>query len=80
MSPSTEQPLISLVKVCYNLMTFTPLNANVPGIVNPIGQICSTAMMLRYSCGMEKEAKAVETAVDKVLDSKEIGGFEIRTR
>jgi len=36
-------------------------------------------MLLRYSCQMHKEAEAIEKAVEKVLDSKDIGGLEIRT-
>ena len=36
--------------------------------VNPIATILSTAMMLRYSFALEKEAKAVEKAVDDVLN------------
>lgn len=35
--------------------------------INPIATILSAAMMLRYSLGLEKEAKAVEKAVDDVL-------------
>jgi 3-isopropylmalate dehydrogenase len=36
-------------------------------MANPIATILSAAMMLRYSCGLEKEAKAVEDAVDAVM-------------
>jgi 3-isopropylmalate dehydrogenase len=36
--------------------------------VNPIATILSTAMMLRYSFGLAKEAQAIETAVDEVLN------------
>lgn len=35
--------------------------------------------MLKYSFGMVDEAKAIDKAVEKVLDSKNIGGHEIRT-
>jgi 3-isopropylmalate dehydrogenase len=49
------------------------------GIANPVAAILSAAMMLTYSFGLKKEAKAIESAVSKVLDSKEIGGREIRT-
>jgi 3-isopropylmalate dehydrogenase len=38
------------------------------GIANPIAQILSTAMMLRYSFTMEEAARAIETAVERVLD------------
>ncbi len=37
------------------------------GIANPIAQILSTAMMLRYSFDMNEEANSIENAVDKVL-------------
>lgn len=38
------------------------------GICNPIGTILSAALLLRYSLNMEKEAIAVEKAVEYVLD------------
>jgi len=38
------------------------------GIANPLATILSVAMMLRYSLNEEKAAKAIETAVSKVLD------------
>ena len=37
------------------------------GIANPIATILSAAMMLRFSCDLDKEAEAVENAVKKVL-------------
>lgn len=37
-------------------------------IANPIATILSAAMMLRYSFDMDREADAVESAVNKVLD------------
>ena len=39
------------------------------GIANPIGTLLSTAMMLRYSFGLEREAQLVERAVNDVLDA-----------
>lgn len=39
------------------------------GIANPIAQILSAAMMLRYSLGEEQAAAAIEQAVAQVLDS-----------
>lgn len=36
-------------------------------------------MLLRYSLGLEKPAKAIEDAVRKVLDTPDIGGLGIRT-
>ena len=38
-------------------------------IANPIATILSAAMMLRYSFGLEDEARAVETAVERVLEA-----------
>ena len=63
---------------------YEPVHGSAPdiagkGIVNPIAQILSTAMMLRYSFDMHMEAESIERAVEKVLDSKDIGGLEIRT-
>lgn len=38
------------------------------GIANPIAQILSGAMMLRYSCGHEDAARDIENAVGKALE------------
>lgn len=38
------------------------------GIANPIAQILTTAMMLRFAFGMSAEADAIEKAVERVLD------------
>ncbi|KAJ3349619.1 3-isopropylmalate dehydrogenase [Entophlyctis luteolus] len=64
---------------------YEPIHGSAPdiaglGIANPVGTILSAALMLRYSFGMEKEAKAVEDAVRKVLDDKAIGGLGLRTK
>ena len=60
---------------------FFALEANqFSGIANPVATFLSAAMMLRYSFGLTKEATAIEKAVEKVLDSKDIGGLEIRTK
>ena len=53
---------------------YEPIHGSAPDIAgkdcaNPLGTILSTAMMLRYSFGLEKEAAAIETAVNKVLDA-----------
>ena len=37
------------------------------GIANPIATILSAAMLIRYSLNLDKEADAVETAVQAVL-------------
>lgn len=39
------------------------------GIANPIAQILSAAMMLRYSFGLEDAARAIEKAVQEVLSA-----------
>ncbi len=38
------------------------------GIANPIAQILSVGLMLRYSFGMDSAADELEAAVEKVLD------------
>ncbi|TFK43740.1 3-isopropylmalate dehydrogenase [Crucibulum laeve] len=63
---------------------YEPIHGSAPdiagqGIANPIGTILSAAMLLRYSLGLEKPAKAIEKAVRKVLDTPEIGGLGLRT-
>ena len=52
---------------------YEPIHGSAPDIAgmdiaNPIGTILSAAMMLRYSFGMQKEADAIEAAVNKALD------------
>ena len=37
------------------------------GIANPIATILSAAMMLRFTFDLDKEADAIDAAVDKVL-------------
>jgi 3-isopropylmalate dehydrogenase len=64
---------------------YEPIHGSAPdiaglGIANPIGTILSAALLLRYSLGLEKPAKAIEDAVRKVLDAPEIGGHGLRTR
>ncbi|MHB9152856.1 MAG: 3-isopropylmalate dehydrogenase [Spirochaetales bacterium] len=53
---------------------YEPIHGSAPDIAgkdiaNPLGTILSTAMLLRYSFGLEEEALAVEKAVDAVLDA-----------
>jgi len=53
---------------------YEPIHGSAPdiagqGIANPIGMILSTAMLLRYSLKLEREAVAVETAVDDAIAS-----------
>jgi 3-isopropylmalate dehydrogenase len=53
---------------------YEPIHGSAPDIAgkdlaNPLGTILSAALMLRYSFGLEKEARAVEAAVSAVLDA-----------
>lgn len=52
---------------------YEPVHGTAPDIAgqnkaNPIGMFLSAAMLLRYSLGLEREAAAIESAVDAVLD------------
>jgi 3-isopropylmalate dehydrogenase len=52
---------------------YEPIHGSAPdiagqGIANPLATILSTAMLVRHSLGLEKEAQAIESAVDAVLD------------
>ncbi|CED84450.1 3-isopropylmalate dehydrogenase [Phaffia rhodozyma] len=73
----------SLDKTCLGL--YEPIHGSAPdiagqNIANPLGTILSAALMLKYSLGRPKEAELIETAVRKVLDSKDVGGEDLRTR
>jgi 3-isopropylmalate dehydrogenase len=51
---------------------YEPIHGSAPDIAgrnraNPIAAIASAALMLRYSFHMEAAAKAIETAIEKVL-------------
>ncbi|MFZ4814203.1 MAG: 3-isopropylmalate dehydrogenase [Phototrophicaceae bacterium] len=53
---------------------YEPIHGSAPDIAgqgkaNPTGTILSAAMLLRYSLGLEAEAKAVENAVEQVIAS-----------
>ncbi|KAK9458892.1 Isopropylmalate dehydrogenase-like domain-containing protein [Lipomyces oligophaga] len=75
--------LASLPDGCEALGLYEPCHGSAPdlpeGKVNPIATILSVAMMLRLSLNLKDEGIAVESAVRKVLDSKDIGGYDIRT-
>jgi 3-isopropylmalate dehydrogenase len=52
---------------------YEPIHGSAPDIAgkdlaNPLGAILSAAMLLRYSFGLEKEAAAIEGAVNAILD------------
>ncbi|KAJ3172364.1 3-isopropylmalate dehydrogenase [Geranomyces variabilis] len=56
---------------------YEPIHGSAPdiagqGIANPIGTILSVALMLRYSLGLEQEARAIERAVASVLDTQRL--------
>ncbi|KXS95817.1 hypothetical protein AC578_6269 [Pseudocercospora eumusae] len=63
---------------------YEPVHGSAPdisgkGLANPVAQVLSLAMMLRYSFNMHREADVVEDAVARVLDAKKDGGLEVRT-
>jgi 3-isopropylmalate dehydrogenase len=52
---------------------YEPIHGSAPdiagkGIANPLGTILSSAMLLRYSLGLEKEAQSIELAVETSLN------------
>ncbi len=52
---------------------FEPIHGSAPdiagkGLANPLATILSVALLLRHSLGLEQEARAVEAAVQAVLD------------
>ncbi len=56
------------------LGVYEPIHGSAPdiagkGIANPLGTILSAAMLLRHSLNLDKEAKGIEDAVQKVLDN-----------
>ena len=62
---------------------YEPIHGSAPdiagqGIANPVGTILSTALLLRYSLGMEAEAIAIEKAVDESITAgcrtRDLGG------
>jgi hypothetical protein len=68
-----------------SLGVYEPIHGSAPdiagaNIANPIGTILSAAMLLEYSLGLPKEARAIEMAVKIVLDvrglaTKDLGGM-----
>ena len=53
---------------------YEPVHGSAPditgkGLANPLGAIASAALLLRYSAGLEQEAKEVEAAIRAVLDA-----------
>ena len=60
------------------LLTGSAPDISGKGIVNPVAAILSTAMLLQYSLNLPEEAKAVEEAVRRTIESgirtRDIGG------
>jgi 3-isopropylmalate dehydrogenase len=53
---------------------YEPVHGSAPdlagrGIANPLGAILSAAMLLRYSLGLDQEARAIEGAVASILEA-----------
>jgi 3-isopropylmalate dehydrogenase len=51
---------------------YEPVHGSAPdiagkGIANPLGAIASAAMLLRYTCKLEREARALEEAIGRAL-------------
>ena len=64
---------------------YEPIHGSAPdiagqGIANPVGTILSVAMMFELTFDMQKEGQMIRSAVSHVLESKDLGGLEIRTR
>lgn len=58
---------------------YEPIHGSAPdiagkGIANPLGTIASVALMLRYSLGLEREAKAVEEAIIATINGGIVTG------
>ena len=62
---------------------FEPVHGSAPdiagqGIANPLAMLLSTAMLLRHGLGLDAEARALESNVDKALDqglrTRDLGG------
>ena len=47
--------------------TVPPRTSPAKGLANPLAQILSLALLLRYSFDMEEQATAIEAAVERVL-------------
>ncbi|HMN60381.1 MAG TPA: 3-isopropylmalate dehydrogenase [Anaerolinea sp.] len=62
---------------------YEPIHGSAPdiagqGVANPCGTVLSAALMLRHSFGLEAEARALEAAVERAIDSgaltRDLGG------
>jgi 3-isopropylmalate dehydrogenase len=71
---------------------YEPIHGSAPDIAgqgkaNPIAEILSAALLLRYSLGLKQEATAVEAAVEEIIEAgyrtgemQEEGGKVVGTR
>lgn len=71
-SLTTNPPSTSATGRTRALHLFEPIGGTAPdiagkGVANPIAQILSAALMLRFSLGQEEAASAIERAVDAAL-------------
>ncbi|MBK6848346.1 MAG: 3-isopropylmalate dehydrogenase [Proteobacteria bacterium] len=62
---------------------YEPIHGSAPdiagkGVANPLGTMLSAALLLRYSLGLEAEARAIETAVERAINegarTRDLGG------
>jgi 3-isopropylmalate dehydrogenase len=62
---------------------YEPIHGSAPdiaglGVANPCGTVLSAALMLRHSLGLDAEAQAIESAVERAIDSgaltRDLGG------
>jgi 3-isopropylmalate dehydrogenase len=73
-SASLGSPTDILAKNGRPMGMYEPIHGSAPDIAgqdiaNPLATILSTAMLLRYSFGLEKEARTIEAVVNAVLDN-----------
>ena len=71
-SLTTNAPSLSVSGRMRALHLFEPIGGTAPdiagkGVANPIAQVLSAALLLRYGLGLEPAAAAIEAAVDAVL-------------
>ena len=53
---------------------YEPIHGSAPdisgkGLANPVASVLSTAMMLRWSFGLDEEASCIESAIDELIES-----------
>jgi 3-isopropylmalate dehydrogenase len=72
-SGETAPPPTAQARTASRMGLYEPIHGSAPdiagrGIANPVGAILSAAMLLRHSLGLDREAGAVERAVDAALE------------